>query len=466
MELPSQITGTSHSTHLTAENLREPLGGQGKLRHSTQQSSTVLLQPPLSKRQQLREAVLLSFCDPRPSECASLQGLSPRQWKRLLYWLDISGLALYFLERITELELCDELPVIVLARLRQNLEDNTARTDAMIAEAASLQQEFQDAGLSYVIMKGFSLWPISVPRLELRSQLDLDFLIAISSAPQACSILEAKGYQLRAISGRSWEFKTNAAGVTSIKDLYKMKPQRTVELHLERPGPVNESRLARAEERVFHGACMPVLAPVDLFLGQGMHLFKHICGPSFRTAHLLEFRRHVRARHHEDRFWTELQQLAEMDSRVAIGLGVVILLISQVLGDFAPDALASWTVDTLPAEVRLWVQLYGRRVVFYDSSGSKLYLLLQQELEKVGIPAKRSLGQELIPRRLPHVIWRRAPGETPQGSIRRYYKQLDYVGMRLRFHVIEGLRYLRESARWKKRIQLLSSVEQHSSRTV
>jgi hypothetical protein len=438
MQLPSQIAGASHSPH-TAGVV------QGQL--------------SLTKQQHLREAVLLSFCDPRPRECAKLQGLTSRQWKPLLHWLDISGLALYFFDRITELELTDELPTPVLARLHQNLEDNTLRTDAMIAESASLQQQFQDAGLSYVMMKGFSLWPISVPRLELRSQLDLDFLIADSSAPQARSILEARGYELRAISGRSWEFKTKAAGVSSIRDLYKMKPQRTVELHLERPGPASESRLARAEERVFHGSRMPVLASADLFLGQGMHLFKHICGPSFRTAHLLEFRRHVRARHHEDHFWTELQQLAGRDLRVPIGLGVVILLISQVLGEFAPEALASWTVDTLPTEICLWVQLHGRKVVFYNSQGSKLYLLLQQELEKFGIPAKRSLGRELIPRALPHVIWQRAPGEKPRESIRRYYKQLDYVAMRLRFHVVEGLRYLRESAKWKKRIKLLSLVK-------
>jgi len=466
MEFPAQIASANHSTHTAAENLQAPLAGQGALRHSTQQPFAAHGQSPLSKQQQIREAVLLSFCDPRPRECAKLQGLSSRQWKPLLHWLDISGLALYFLERITELEISEELPITVLARLRKNLEDNTVRTDAMIAEAASIQQEFQDAGLSYVMMKGFSLWPISVPRLELRSQLDLDFLIANSSANQARSILEARGYHLRAISGRSWELKTKAAGVSSIKDLYKMKPQRTVELHLERPGPVNESRLARAEQRLFRGARMPVLAPADLFLGQGMHLFKHICGPSFRTAHLLEFRRHVRARHHEDRFWTELRQLAERDTRVPLGLGVVILLISQVLGDFAPEALTSWTVDTLPAEIRLWVQLYGRKVVFYNSSGSKLYLLLQQELEKVGIAAKRSLGQELIPRQLPRVIWQRTLGEKPQESVRRYYKQLNYVGMRVRFHIIEGLRYLRESARWKRRIKLLPLAEQHTSRVV
>lgn len=454
MQLPPRVVSVRRSAAIAGENFREqenpqrpmywPVAGKWQL--------------PLSAEQQLREAVLLCFCDPLPAECARLQGLSPRQWKPLLHWLDVSGVALYFLDRIMELELCELLPAAVLSRLQQNLKDNSTQIDAMIAESAILHHEFQKAGLAYVTMKGFSLWPISVPRLELRSQLDLDFLIANSNATQARNILEAKGYHLRAISGRSWEFKTNPVGVPSIKDLYKAKPHRTVELHLETPGSPRESQLARAERRLFHGAFMPVLEPADLFLGQGLHLFKHVCSSSFRTSHLIEFRRHVRARHHDDRFWAELRQLAERNTRSPIGLGVVILLISQVLGEFAPKALTCWTVDCLPAAVRLWVEFYGRKVVFYDAPGSKLYLLLQQELEKVGITPKRSLGRELLPRRLPVAILHRAPGETPRDSIRRYRKQLYYIWIRLRFHTVEGLRYLRESARWQKQTALMPSA--------
>ena len=451
MQSPQRVVGAGPGAALVAGNFSE----QEDLQRLTSRSSVAKWQFPLTVEERLREAVLSFFCDPLPVECARLQGLSLRQWKPLVHWLDVSGVALYFLERITELELCEQLPAEVLSRLQQNLEDNIARTDAMIAEAAILHREFQEAGLSYVIMKGFSLWPISVPRLELRSQLDLDFLIASSSAPQAATILGAKGYHLRAISGKSWEFKTNPVGVPTIKDLYKAKPHRTVELHLEAPGPLRDSRLARAEKRLFRDICMPVLEPADLFLGQGMHLFKHISSSSFRTSHLIEFRRHVRARHHDDRFWMQLRSLAERNPRAPIGLGVTISLISQVLGDFAPKALTSWTVDCLPPNVRLWVELYGRKLTFYGFPGSKLNLLLQQELKKEGLMTTRSLTQELLPRRLPHVIMHRTPGETPLDSIRRYRRQISFIWLRLRFHVVGGLRYLRELPRWRKQIALM-----------
>src|ERR1700722_10337687 len=127
----------------------------------------------LSKEQLLREAVLLTFCDPLPEQCGRLEDLSERQWRKLLHWLDISGLALYFLDRVVELQLCDMLPPNILARLQGNLDDNIGRTRGMAEESVAIQKEFQGAGLLYATLKGFSLCPDAVPRAELRHQFDL-----------------------------------------------------------------------------------------------------------------------------------------------------------------------------------------------------------------------------------------------------------------------------------------------------
>ena len=120
---------------------------------------------PLSHAWQLREAVLLSFCDPLPAEYARLLHLSRKEWENLLHWLDTSGLALYFLNRVEELGLLETLPLPVIARLQQNLADNSKRLEGMIAALAEIQRRFQAAGLAFAVLKGFSLWPISVPKL-------------------------------------------------------------------------------------------------------------------------------------------------------------------------------------------------------------------------------------------------------------------------------------------------------------
>jgi hypothetical protein len=412
--------------------------------------TTRIVSNSLSEEQLIREAVLLTFCESSPEQWSRLYNLSEKEWQRLLHWLDISGLALYFLDRLVELQRCEVLPPKVLARLQQNLRDNMDRTSGMIAESVAIQQEFQEACLVYATLKGFSLFPDSVSKLELRHQFDLDFLVAEKSVLEAQKILKRQGYRLYAISGRSWEFKKNEMPCVSIKDLYKDLPGRSVELHVETEIPGRSKLLERIEKREFHGISMPVLSPVDLLLGQGMHAYKHICGEFSRTAHLLEFRRHVLFRHEDESFWAELQTRAEENPRACVGLGVVTLLITSVMGDFAPEALTRWTVRRLPWPARLWVKLYGRRVAFGSFPGSKLYLLLQRELESAGIPAKRSLRQSLLPRRLPPSVIRPSADETLRVRIRRYHMQLHFILLRLHFHLVEGLRYAWELYRWRR----------------
>ena len=407
---------------------------------------------PLRGEWPAREAALLIFCEPFPRQCFRLQNLSGREWRSLLHWLDISGLALYFLDRVVALKLTEWLPPSILARLQENLADNTERTHGMIAESIAIQQEFQEARLSYANLKGLSLWPSSVPRPELRSQFDLDFLVGEESAPAARRILEQRGYRLYVVSGRSWEFKLNEKPGVSLKDLYKALPSHAVELHIESNVPDRSSPLERAEKRDLHGCTMPVLSPVDLFLGQGLHAYKHVCSEFSRVAHLLEFRRHVLVRRDDYAFWSELRSKAGGSQRACLGLGVVTLLIAHVTGDFAPEALTDWTVASLPRPARLWVERYGRRAVFGSNPGSKLYLLLQRELEAAGVPAKRSFRQILLPVRLPPPVIRAFPNETFAVRLGRYRMQVHFILLRLRFHVVEGLRYAWESHRWRRQI--------------
>jgi len=407
----------------------------------------------LSRAQRLREAVLLAFCDPMPAECERLQGLGGREWQSLLTWLDTSGMALYFLDRLTQEGRLEMLTPAVLARLQQNLVDSTDRTNCMIAESTAIHVAFQGAGLSYATLKGFSLWPVSVPKPELRSQLDLDFLISEESAPEARRLLEARGYRLKAISGRSWEFKSGLPGKASLKTLYKPTLHRTVELHLEAKARGSDSLLARTTKLCFHGVCMPVLRPVDLFLGQGLHLYKHVCGEFWRVAHLIEFRRHVLARYDDEAFWKELRKVAEGNLRASVGLGVIIFLISHTMGDFAPEALTCWTSESLPVRIRLWVERYGQRSVFASHPGSKLYLVLQQELERAGLIPKRSLSDALLPKRLPPAIAHASVDEALLARFARYRRQAAFILFRLRFHVVEGLRYVWESSRWEQYVR-------------
>jgi hypothetical protein len=415
-------------------------------------TSVSIASRPLSREHLIRLAALLTFCDPLPQQCLRMLNLSRKEWDNLLRWLDISGLALYFFNRLVELELCDLLPPAIFNRLYLNLIDNTQRTRSMISESIAIQQAFQKAGFIYANLKGLSLCPNSVPKPELRLQFDLDFLIAERFMPEARRILECRGYRLNLMSGRSWEFKFNERPWLDLKDIYKDFQSYAVDVHGEFSVPGRTSPLERLEWRELHGLRMPSLSAVDLFLGQGLHAFKHIWGGYSRASHLIEFRRHVLNRCDDRAFWFELQMAARHHPRASLELGVVILLIAHVMGDFAPPALTTWTVDSLPQPVRLWVEMYGHRVALGGYPGNKLHLLLQKELEVAGIALKqkRSLLQALLPLRLPSPVIRVLPNESLPVRIRRYSRYPQLILERLRYHIVEGFRFALERRRLRR----------------
>jgi hypothetical protein len=409
----------------------------------------------LSREQLIRQAVLLAFCDPMPSQCLLLFHLSGKEWRRLLYWLDVSGLALYLFDRLVELGLTDKVPQAVVDRLQQNTIDNTKRTHGMVEESVAIQREFQRAGLSYSVIKGLSLCPEAVPRPELRHQFDLDFLVSGKNISEASHILVHRGYRLYAVSGKSWEFKINEVPHGSLKDMYKSSPEHAVELHVEPDATSSSSRLSRITRRELSGILMPVLSPVDLFLGHGLHAFKDVCSAFSRASHLLEFYRHVIVHRDDTMFWMELRCKAECDRRACLGIGVVAYLLTSIMGDFAPKELTDWTVETLPPSVRLWVDMYGRRTVFGKPPGTKLYLLLKRELEDTGAPMKPFIGKTLLPLRMPPPVIRGSSNETLSIRIARYHLQCRIIFSRLGFHLIEGFRYAWESYRWRQSLERL-----------
>lgn len=403
---------------------------------------------PLSRDQRIREAAFLCFSDSESNLFANI--LSAKECRRFLHWLDASGLALYFLDRMTQIEQRGFLPAAVTARLERSQEENRERTRGMIDECVTLQRDFQAAQLSYAVMKGISLYPVCVPRPELRHQFDIDFLIAESDAPIARQILERHGYKLFAISGKSWEFKKGQTPHVAARDLYCDLPYRGVELHLEIPVPGTSPRLSRTVTREICDATMPVLSPIDLFLGQAFHASKDIAGPFLRASHLLEFYRHVLARYNDATFWEELRRQACEDRRACLAIGMATYLITAVLGDFAPRALTSWTVDELPQPIQLWLDLYGRAAIFQVPPGTKRYLRLREEMESALGVSGGSSKLSLISVGLPRAVIQGAPGEALPTRFARYRVQARFLTSRMRFHSVEGLRFVVESRRWRR----------------
>ena len=368
-------------------------------------------------------------------------------------------MTLYFMDRAEELDLAKSFPPLVHAEIQSRLKNNRERTAALLADSIDIQAAFRGQGIRYAVAKGISLFPESVPKIWLRSQTDLDFLVAKECALDARRVLEDRGYKLRDESSRAWVFKTDHIPRWGApEDAYKVRQCRCVELHLEDDGP--DTRLARRLDRDFDGVTMSVLAAPDIFIGQARHSYRNICSQFSRVSQHLEFYRHVLSRREDAEFWSQVRMLCENDRSLSLRMGVSLSLLTEVMGDFVPDALAAWTIDQLPRTAHLWVQIYAHRKALGSVPGTKLHLLLQHELEPAGVGIMNSASLILFPIHKPQVIAHSMPNESLFDRLRRFSFQTRYVFHQLRFHTVEITRFGWHWMRWRRRVARLRESEQ------
>jgi len=400
--------------------------------------------------------VVASFSDSADCAWDRLSVISHREWVRSYHWLDASGLALYFLDRLKTLGVEGALPDSVLARLNQNHADNKVRSASLFAEFTEINRSFQQAGIVFANLKGFTLSPESCPDPTLRCQLDLDFLVDGGQLNLCKSILAQSGYRLAAATATVWEFKAGSSELVRIEDHYKARPQRSVELHFastshRASAPIRDERLDRLAERTWNGVSFPALSDGDLFVGQALHVFGHVRSACTRPAWLLEYRHHVSSRRNDEHFWDEVVERSARHAEAPVGIGLVTLLTSQLFGIESPGRLDSWTLDNLPASVRRWAEQYGRRALLAGFPGTKLYMILEDELAKGG-GWRGWKRKSLLPlHRAPRIVLA-SKNDTLWKWFQREFYQARFVLFRIRFHAVEGVRYLRESRRWKKQL--------------
>jgi hypothetical protein len=404
---------------------------------------------------ELVEAVVATFRDSPERSYERLSTFQYRDWVRTYYWLDASGMALYFLDYIQSTGIESAVAKPALARFKQNLADNRVRSAAMFEEFVTINLAFQKAGVQYANLKGFTLSPDSCPHPSLRCQLDFDFLVDGGDLHTCQSILGKMGYLLAGANRTTWEFKAGSSEMSSMEDYYKPKPQRSVELHFaatKTGDPIRDERLDRLRSQTWERFTFPVLSPADQLIGQALHLFGHLRGECTRPSWVLEYKRHVTARRDDTAFWKEVREQARANRHSSIALGMATLLASRLFGEFSCRELDEWTVDRLPASIGLWAERYGRDVLLADFPGTKLYLLLEGELKRSESSWKAKKRKRLIPLHGVPKIMHADAQDTLWKQLRREFFQFRFILFRLRFHLTQGLRYTIESARWKRLI--------------
>jgi Uncharacterised nucleotidyltransferase len=398
-----------------------------------------------------------------------LARFSPRDWEQTMGWIDRAGLTLYLLQRLKDCGASKVLPSPVLARFEQNLADNRCRVDHLLYETDCINKKLDQAGVQYVVIKGFSLWPEFCSNPYLRTQCDLDYLVARQSLPSAQNVLLELGYEERhrRFDVQQFAFERPLRRVPSQFDSpYKIETTPMVELHvgiwedmlhhvpLEEP----EFVINNPELKEWGGLRFPVLSDEDALLLQVLHAFQHILSYWTKLSWFLEIGHFMEKRRRDSLFWKRFSQRLEADPQLAEFSAIALGLAANVFSAPMPELAQDWR-QSLRSNARLWLDNFGRRWALGESPPHKSKFFPDSKLSLficgVYIPDIRARRDTLWHGLMPLKI----PGKNPsvviapvknQPSTRLQARWVDaaFTVQRLSFHVGAGLRYLWELPRW------------------
>ena len=405
----------------------------------------------------------LSFSGPGDS-IPALERVSHRDWERALLWLDDTGLAFYFLQKLQDTNSADVIPTLILSRLEANFAANQGRVQDMSRRFDALNRKFNQVGIGYAVLKGLSLVPQFCPYAPLRHQGDFDYLVAPRSLSAAQRILLEAGYVPRD-SPASQEFifvMPGAEAPSRSGRQYSADAAHAVELHLDvwdgdllrLPTLPNLFTVERATPHEWDGFVFPALTDADAFLLQVVHACQHLFGLWIRMSCFLEIGYFLTRRAHDTALWNQIEQRVGDSLMVREFVVLVCELAAKLFASPIPPLVCSWGATIRPGP-RVWIEKYARSFAFCEFPAyqfdlfprSKLVLFLKNQYAANTRPTKAVDLRGALPlSRLSRIASsvRRKPSLVLDAG---YWKR-QLVVRRSIFHALAGLRYLCEIPRW------------------
>lgn len=406
----------------------------------------------------------LGFSDGCCDRVGGLKKLSRREWESALRWLNDASLAFYFLRKLKETNTTEAVPPCVLSRLQRSFAVNQLRIADMSHQFGFLNQKFNDTGVRYAVLKGFSLVPEFCPDADLRHQGDIDYLVDEPSLLEAQRVLVKAGYVPKVSASRQ-EFVFILPGMgepSHDPEQYYARGPHAVELHLdiwdsqydrvqvEKLFFVQQARTQRWHEFVF-----PALMDEDAFLVQVLHACHHVFNYWLRTACLFEIGYFLNRRADATSLWTRVEERVGDNLVLREFVVVVTELAAKLFGSPVPPLVRKWG-SRIRSGPRVWIDRYARHWALsemptHSSSlfpGAKLALFLHQQYKDDTIaPTTSTRDRVLSHSRLVRIA--SSIRSNPSIVLNAEWRRRQLLIRRGLFHVLALLRYLYEIPRWR-----------------
>ncbi|HXH48008.1 MAG TPA: nucleotidyltransferase family protein [Terriglobia bacterium] len=381
-------------------------------------------------------------------------------WRRALDWMDVSGLALYFWDKVKTVNAMEALPLYVQARLARSYEQNRLRVESIRKESETLNRLFDDAGVQFAVLKGLALVPDYCPDPTLRTQYDHDYLIHLHALSRAEAVLQRAGYRPK-VSREGYHiayFRPAPEFASSTKPigLYSARLQRPVELHIrlweqkeERIDiPLPDDFMRRSRKHSGLGLEYQVLCDEDSLIFQVLHAFRHVLQNWCRLSVFLEISYFLQQRALDFNFWRRYEDRGANLCWVPEASTVVFSLSQRLFRGYFPVTLKAQVDPKFSATVDKWIESFGLPGALENFRNNKNSLFLHREFVRDQAKWSEIRRRRLFPIRRPHQLPYVLFNHGPSGWKRRLTQYLHGL-RRLKFHVFSAIAYAWEYPSWQ-----------------
>lgn len=349
-------------------------------------------------------AALIAVLQLKGATTESLLEIEDHEWESLLKFCDPAHLTLPLAQVAVR-----GLPTWVAERLKKNLADNGARFARVEATYKEAAAALNQAGIEYVVLKGFTQAPDYVRDLRLRMQSDLDLYCPKEMIGRALEALIGIGYQpehtidySRAdhlptmIRRRSWQWDGNA---------FDPEMPLSIELHFclwneavcGFAVPETDRFWERRIKRSLGDLSFPDLHPIDHLGFMALHILRGLLTGDWIIHHVHEMATFLHLCAKDDAFWRDWKEL-HSDSFRALQAIAFFHARCWFCCDVHPDVLNQ--IEKLPTVQREWLERFAGSALESMFHRNKDQAWLHASLVKPARKQAEIIWRTIVPARI------------------------------------------------------------------